>query len=149
MVTVNNPNADIIARHDYLPFGEEIPANTVGRRAEWGPFSDKVDQKFTGQERDDERGFDFFQARYFYGIQGRFNSADPGNAGADPSNPQSWNGYSYVLNNPLSLVDPSGRSCVSVETWLESRLLQPLISYPVVFDPQQLNSSGYSLASAV
>jgi hypothetical protein len=28
--------------------------------------------------------------------------------GADPSNPQSWNGYSYVLNNPLSLVDPSG-----------------------------------------
>jgi RHS repeat-associated protein len=113
MVTDNSPSANIIARHDYLPFGEEIPANTAGRRSEWGPFSDKVDQKFTGQERDDETGFDFFQARYFYGIQGRFNSPDPGNAGADPSNPQSWNGYSYVLNNPLNLVDPNGTDVCS------------------------------------
>ncbi|MGI9072064.1 MAG: hypothetical protein ACR2JB_12315 [Bryobacteraceae bacterium] len=69
-VTDNSSSANIIARHDYLPFGEEIPANTAGRRGEWGPLSDKVDQKFTGQERDDETGFDFFQARYFYGAQG-------------------------------------------------------------------------------
>ncbi|MGH9691919.1 MAG: hypothetical protein ACRD4C_12715, partial [Candidatus Acidiferrales bacterium] len=34
-------------------------------------------------------------------------SPDPGNAGADPGNPQSWNMYSYVLNNPLGIVDPS------------------------------------------
>jgi len=27
-------------------------------------------------------------------------------------NPQSWNLYSYVLNNPLSAVDPDGRECV-------------------------------------
>jgi len=39
---------------------------------------------------------------------GRFMSADPGNAGADFTNPQSWNGYGYVLGNPLGLVDPSG-----------------------------------------
>lgn len=30
------------------------------------------------------------------------------NAGADLTNPQTWNGYSYVRNNPLALVDPSG-----------------------------------------
>jgi len=35
-------------------------------------------------------------------------SPDPGNAGADPSNPQSWNMYSYVMNNPLMLTDPTG-----------------------------------------
>jgi RHS repeat-associated protein len=108
LVTDNSTSANIIARHDYLPFGEEIPANAVGRRSEWGPFGDKVNQKFTGQERDEETGFDFFQARYFYGAQGRFNSPDPGNAGADPMNPQTWNGYSYVRNNPLAYVDPSG-----------------------------------------
>jgi RHS repeat-associated protein len=69
---------------------------------------DTVRQKFTGQERDNESYLDFFQARYFSGIQGRFTSPDPGNAGADPSDPQSWNGYAYVSNNPLSYTDPSG-----------------------------------------
>jgi GH24 family phage-related lysozyme (muramidase) len=39
---------------------------------------------------------------------GRFMSPDPGNAGADFTNPQSWNGYAYVLGNPLGNTDPSG-----------------------------------------
>jgi hypothetical protein len=44
-----------------------------------------------------------------YSIQGRWPSPDPaGLAAVDPSNPQSWNRYSYVLNNPLGLIDPSG-----------------------------------------
>jgi hypothetical protein len=49
-------------------------------------------------------------------MAGRFQSPDPANAGADPSNPQSWNGYSYVYNNPLSYTDPSGMFvCVSCD----------------------------------
>ena len=36
------------------------------------------------------------------------SSPDPENAGADSTNPQSWNGYSYVLNNPLTNTDPDG-----------------------------------------
>jgi RHS repeat-associated protein len=41
--------------------------------------------------------------------QGRWLSPDPaGMNAADPSNPQSWNRYAYVLNNPLILIDPSG-----------------------------------------
>lgn len=43
------------------------------------------------------------------GAQGRFTSPDPGNAGAVRENPQSWNMYAYVLNNPLKLVDPNGK----------------------------------------
>ena len=72
-------------------------------------------QKFTGQERDAETGLDFFQARYYSSAVGRFMSPDPANTGADPSNPQSWNGYSYVLNNPISLIDPSGTCSKGVD----------------------------------
>jgi hypothetical protein len=42
------------------------------------------------------------------GTQGRFQSPDPGNAGAQLGDPQTWNGYSYVANNPLTYTDPSG-----------------------------------------
>lgn len=70
---------------------------------------DGVRQQFTGKERDTETGLDYFGARYYSSTQGRFTSVDPENAGADPSNPQSWNGYSYALNNPLKYQDPDGR----------------------------------------
>ena len=58
--------------------------------------------------RDQETTLDWFNVRYYAGWQGRFQSPDPANAGADPSNPQSSNGSSYVANNPLSYTDPSG-----------------------------------------
>jgi len=41
-------------------------------------------------------------------MQGRFISADPLVASGHPMNPQSWNRYSYVGNNPLKLTDPDG-----------------------------------------
>ncbi len=98
-----------MARHDYLPFGEEIPAGYAGRSASllFGS-SDGVEQKFTGQIRDSETGMDFFAARYYASAVGRFTSPDPMNLGADLLDPQSWNAYAYVRNNPLALVDPMG-----------------------------------------
>jgi RHS repeat-associated protein len=104
---VTDENANVVGRHDYLPFGEEIAANAGGRDSTFGT-QDFVNQKFTGQERDVETGLDFFHARYFSAALGRFNSPDPGNAGANLFNPQSWNAYSYVANNPLTLTDPTG-----------------------------------------
>ena len=44
---------------------------------------------------------------------GRFMSPDPtGLYFADPMNPQSFNLYNYVLNNPLTNVDPNGMDCI-------------------------------------
>jgi RHS repeat-associated protein len=71
-----------------------------------------IRSRYTGKERDSESGLDNFGARYDSSQYGRFMTPDPGNAGADPTNPQSWNMYSYVLNNPLSYTDPSGLDCV-------------------------------------
>jgi RHS repeat-associated protein len=101
-------------RHDYLPFGEELYANvgirstTLGYTAAGNTAADKVRQKFTEQERDDETNLDYMHARYFANVQGRFTSVDPLQASARPGSPQSWNRYSYALNNPLRYSDPSG-----------------------------------------
>jgi len=51
-------------------------------------------------------GLNHMNGRVEDAILGRFLSPDP--HVPDPSNPQSYNRYSYVNNNPLSLVDPSG-----------------------------------------
>ena len=64
--------------------------------------------KYTGQYRDTETGLDYFNARYYSPAQGRFVSPDPGNAGANPGDPATWNGYAYVGGNPVNVTDPSG-----------------------------------------
>ncbi len=47
--------------------------------------------------------------REYNTTQGRWITPDPaGLAAADPTNPQSWNRYAYVTNNPVSFTDPSG-----------------------------------------
>lgn len=98
-----------VKRHDYLPFGEEIFAGTGGRTTAQGySLSDGVRQHFTGYEADLETGLNFAQARYQSPIQGRFTSVDRLMASAGVANPQSFNRYSYVTNNPLTLVDPTG-----------------------------------------
>ncbi len=56
---------------------------------------------------------DFGQARYYNSKLGRFYSVDPENyqAFSDISNPQSWNAYAYVNNNPCRYADPTG-TCI-------------------------------------
>ena len=92
-----------------------------------------IPAKFTGKERDAETGLDYFGARYMSSAQGRFTSPDPKNpmmnaqmmtlAGLPGEaahahmevfleNPQNWNRYVYVRNNPLGFIDPFGNAPV-------------------------------------
>lgn len=64
--------------------------------------------KFTGKERDSESGLDNFGARYNASTMGRFMTPDPLLNSGRPGNPQTWNRYSYALNNPLKIKDPTG-----------------------------------------
>jgi RHS repeat-associated protein len=91
----------------YLPFGEEL-GQGIGNRGPSYTNADGARQKFTQKERDNETGLDFFEARYFASVQGRFTSPDPLLSSGAVESPQSWNRYSYVLNNPLKLIDPDG-----------------------------------------
>ena len=97
-------------RYDFLPFGQELGAGIGSRTTAMGYLTapDGLSPKFTGQGRDQETSNDWFQVRAMSGAAGRFQSVDPGNAGANLGDPQTWNGYSYVGNNPMSFTDPSG-----------------------------------------
>ena len=112
---VTDQSGNIVSRHDFTPYGDELISGFAGRGTLWGA-ADQVAQKFTGAEQDNP-DLSFFQARHYLATHGRFNSPDPVNFGADILNPQSWNGYAYVLNSPMSSVDPDGladcNACVS------------------------------------
>jgi len=94
------------ARHDYLPFGEEITAGYGSRTAQQGYIAGNLRQKFTCKERDVESGLDYFGARYYSSGMGRFCSPD--SVTGHISHPQSMNLYCYGLNNPLKYIDPTG-----------------------------------------
>lgn len=98
-----------VNRSDYLPFGQEIPA--TWNRSNYIADSNET-LKFTSKERDAETGLDYFGERYFSGAQGRFTSADQPFNDQYPIDPQSWNLYSYVRNNPLKYRDLNGEDCV-------------------------------------
>ena len=63
---------------------------------------------FTGYEKDVETRLEFAQNRYYSNSLGRFTSPDPLMASARVNDPQTFNRFTYVKNNPLNLVDPAG-----------------------------------------
>ena len=95
----------VVERRDYLPYGSERLSDTA-------PDTPETDHKFTGKELDDETGLHYYGARYYDAEIGRFVSVDPWEG--DLEDPQSLNKYSYVQNNPIRFVDPTGMWGVAV-----------------------------------
>ncbi len=73
-----------------------------------------TERGFTGHEHLDSVALVHMNGRVYDPIYGRFISADP--YIQFPENTQSYNRYSYVLNNPLSHTDPSG---FGLGSWLK------------------------------
>ena len=98
-----------MARHDYLPFGEEVAAN-MGMRSTGQGYGavDLTRTKFAGMERESANGLDHTMFRKAETKAGRWNSPDPYTGSIRVINPQSLNRYQYVLGDPLNLVDPFG-----------------------------------------
>ena len=96
---VLDDQGNVLERADYLPFGSDRLRIT-------DPNAPETDYKFTGKEMDDETGLMYYGARYYDPLLSRFVSQDPWQG--DLTNPQTLNKYSYVLNNPIKFVDPTG-----------------------------------------
>ena len=88
------------SRTAYLPYGGQLgPVGSLG-----------TDRKYTGQRYDNPAGLYYYNARYYDPEIGRFVSAD--SLVLDQANPQDFNRYAYVRNNPAKYTDPSGHFCI-------------------------------------
>jgi RHS repeat-associated protein len=96
-IAMTDATSTVVWDQGYLPFGEPHV----------GSGSIENSRQYTGKEFEEETGLYYYGARYYHSGLGRFMSVDP--APADPADPQSWNRYAYVLNNPYKYVDPDGR----------------------------------------
>jgi RHS repeat-associated protein len=90
---------NIKSESDYYPWGGELQFTN----------NDSNHYKFTGKERDQESGLDDMGVRFYSSALGRFVQPDIPFADQHRDDPQSWNLYAYVRNNPLRLVDDTGR----------------------------------------
>ncbi|MEW6085138.1 MAG: RHS repeat-associated core domain-containing protein [Chloroflexota bacterium] len=93
---VTDTSGNVLGEQRYYPFGEtRLSAGTL--------YTDKL---FTGQREMTGLGIYHYQSRFYSPKLGRFLSAD--SLVPNPFNPQDFNRFSYVRNNPVRYVDPSG-----------------------------------------
>ena len=95
-----------------LPYGNGLTTVTLPG---YSQCVDATEHHFTGKERDNESGNDYFGARYYSSAMGRFMSPDWNESPvtipyADLSNPQTLNLYAYLSNNPLNRTDSTGHA---------------------------------------
>ena len=100
------PRLGFSSKNPALHQGHEVCNSTTALGLQAALHLERIRSRYTGKERDNESGNDYFEARYFGSIMGRFLSPDP--VSGTRANPQSLNRYVYVLNNPLRLTDPTG-----------------------------------------
>ena len=101
---VTNGRTGAVHPEQYVdPFGERL-----------GGGAPVTSYLFTDQENDAETSLDYFGARFYDSWAGRFMSQDPSLVHGRtafrriPSDGQYINAYSYVLNRPTILIDPTG-----------------------------------------
>lgn len=93
----------LLERIVYQPYGEAV--QVAGGSASPPEFG------YTGQRFEKSVGIYDYGARWYDPALGRFLQPDP--VVPSPTNPQSLNRYAYVLNNPISRIDPTGNVSVS------------------------------------
>ncbi|KYF48056.1 hypothetical protein BE08_29955 [Sorangium cellulosum] len=102
---ITDASGGVYDRRSYQAWGNRrLPTWDSAAPSSFG--SSPVRQGFTGHEGDDELGLINMRGRMYDPVIGRFLTPDP--LVANPLSGQSFNPYTYVLNNPLAYVDPSG-----------------------------------------
>lgn len=106
---ITNAQGSVIARHDYLPFGDDV-LNSVGMRTPGQGYGgiEAARQKYAGMETNEATAMAHTLWRQYDSLSGRWTAPDPYRGSISIQNPQSLNRYSYVDNDPINMVDPAG-----------------------------------------
>ncbi|MEO5560338.1 MAG: RHS repeat-associated core domain-containing protein [Dokdonella sp.] len=108
VVATTDAQGYVIAASQFRSFGSRLNRPVTGAT---GPANVPMNQLgFTGKWHDDELQLDYFGARHYDSVTGRFISIDP--AGFSEGNLQSFNRYAYANNNPYRYIDPDGRQSI-------------------------------------
>ena len=92
---VTGADGRVLESHSYTPYGQAVKYDGRQEKLASQP-------RFAGHEFDPESGLYYMGARYYDPVAGRFLSPDPARSTANP--------YEYANGNPISFIDPDGRS---------------------------------------
>ena len=112
-VAVVSFEGELIEDLTYDAFGQRQKTGT-DTLAKTDVFSSLTTRGYTGHEHLDGLGLIHMNGRFFDPLLARFLSADPFIQA--PDNSQSYNRYSYTMNNPMNATDPSGYISVSMKS---------------------------------
>jgi RHS repeat-associated protein len=102
VVAGTNSSGAVVFAELYGPYGEQLLDPAANRDA----------TGFTGHVEDAATSLTYMQARYYDPVIGRFLSTDA--AQFDVENPSTFNRYSYVGNDPVNAIDPSGNEAITL-----------------------------------
>jgi RHS repeat-associated protein len=105
---ITNSTGGILVNSSFDAFGKRRGSNWSGSPSagDWTAIASTTRRGYTEHSMLDNLGLIHMNGRVQDPVLGRFISADP--FITEPTNTQNYNRYSYVYNNPLSAVDPSG-----------------------------------------
>ena len=119
VVAITNGQGEVVERYEYTDYGQPIvltPEGSPRTTTTSGTSITSVDgapisvignpYMFTGRRYDWATGLYHYRHRYYDPVIGRFTTVDPLGLWGDPGN--TGNGYTYVANNPWSMLDPFG-----------------------------------------
>ncbi len=114
VATITNESGVVVTRLSFDAFGQRRDAGTwagTPGTSTWTAIAGVTHRGFTYHEHLDNVDLVHMNGRVYDPTIGRFLSADP--IIQEPLMSQSLNRFSYVMNNPLSLIDPTGFSWLS------------------------------------
>jgi RHS repeat-associated protein len=148
---VSDEHGVVLERHGYDAFGKPLTSDwedSGGLLHDGEHAAATTTRGFSAHEHLDAHGLIHMNGRAYDPALGRFLSVDP--IIQNPLSSQSLNAYSYVLNNPLSGVDPTGYECNPVDTDTAGCVDSDgnVISQPATAEPGQNGQEGQGVDAA-